>query len=79
MLANEMGKVVEIPLRAWGGDRDEMREVYGFDHQIQDRVEQETVIERYKRGTRVSVVDEEIRLVTGERVKTAKCDCEMER
>jgi hypothetical protein len=79
MLANEIGKVVEIPLSAWGGDRDEMSKVYGFDHQIQDRVEQETVIEREKRETGVSVVDEGIRLVTGERVKTVKCDCKMER
>ena len=41
-----------------------------FDHQIQDRVEQETVMERDERQT--SVADEVIRSVTGRKVK---CDC----
>jgi hypothetical protein len=40
-----------------------------FDHQIQDRVEQETVMKRDERQT--PVADEMIRSVTGRRVK---CD-----
>ena len=49
-----------------------MGEVRGFDHQIQDRVEQGTVMERDERQTGLSVADELIRSVTGRRVK---CDC----
>ena len=49
-----------------------MDEVCGFDHQIQDRVEQGMVMERDERQTSVSVADELIRSVTGRRVK---CDC----
>lgn len=53
----------------WG---DEMGEICGFDHQIQDRVEQERVMERDERQVEVAVADEVIRPVTGRKVK---CDC----
>jgi hypothetical protein len=74
MLTNEIGKGVEIPWSAWGGDRDEMSKVYGFDHQIQDRVEQETVMRERRASDGSVVADEVIRSVTGRRVKV-KCDC----
>lgn len=43
-----------------------------FDHQIQDRVEQETVMNLKRDERQTPVADEVIRSVTGRRVK---CDC----